>query len=94
MSFDQETANNLFNHVMEIWVNPEIERRRNEGTIPKEYEIERIQIVMKPDDVPTVRFNEEVKVMAIARLKPGVKKNIIGEPVHYDEIEKIIKYTE
>lgn len=61
------------------------------GIIPKDYEIDKIQIVVKPDDVPTIRFNEEVKVIAIARLKPGVKKNIIGEPVHYDEIKEIIK---
>jgi hypothetical protein len=91
MSFDQETAGNLFNHVMEIWVNPEIERRKRENAIPKDYEIDRIQVIVKPNDVPSVRFNEEVKIIAIARFKPGVKKNIIGEPVHYDEIKQIIK---
>ena len=74
LSLDEAGVSNLFNHVMEIWVNPEIERRKRDGRIAENYSIDRIQVVTPPGEVPFVRFNEEVKAIITAKTKPGVKK--------------------
>ena len=90
MFLDEEATQNLFNHVMEIWVKPEIERRKKEGKIIQDFEIDKIQIVIKPEGIPEVRFNQEVNVTGIVRLIPGVKKTTLGEPVHFNEIQDIL----
>ena len=88
---DKEFATNLFNHVLEILVNPEIEKREKESRIPKNLQISKIQILIKPGEKPLVRFNDEVLAEIIGQLTPGVRKSILGEPVYNDEIQKICK---
>jgi hypothetical protein len=91
MLLGEEGARNLFNHVMEIWINPEIERRVKEGNLDKDYEIDKVQVVMRPSDVPLIRFNDDVTATVVAKLRPGIKKIVIGEPVYFSEIEDIQK---
>jgi hypothetical protein len=33
---DKEMGNRLFDHVLEIWVNPEVERRIKTGSLPNQ----------------------------------------------------------
>ncbi|MGZ5551897.1 MAG: hypothetical protein ACXWE7_14035 [Nitrososphaeraceae archaeon] len=84
-------STNLFNHVLEIWINPEIEKREIESRIPKNFQISKIQILIKPGEKPLVRFNDEVLAEIIAHLTPGVRKSVLGEPVYNNEIQKICK---
>lgn len=90
MSLDLEAARTLYNHVHEIWVKPELERRKVAGKLPEGFQIEKVQILVWPRGVPSVRLNQELKAEAVARLMPGIKKNNIGEPVNWNEIKEII----
>ena len=60
MNLDKGFDTNLFNHVLEILVNPEIEKREKESRIPKNLQISKIQILIKPGEKQLVRFNDEV----------------------------------
>jgi hypothetical protein len=91
MSLNEEAGKNLFNHVLEIWVNPEIEKRRKEGKISDTYVIDRIQVITPPYKPPFIRFNEEVKAELICKLKikPGNHKKL-GEPIYENEVGDIL----
>ena len=63
---DEEFIQNLMQQVHELWINPEIERRREAGRLPDDCAMD-AQVIMNLDtDAPEVRFNEEVKVLAEA----------------------------
>ena len=64
---DEEFIQNLMQQVHELWINPEIERRRAAGRLPDDFAIRSAQVIMNLGaDAPEVRFNEEVKVLAEA----------------------------
>jgi hypothetical protein len=64
---DEEFIQNLMQQVHELWINPEIERRRGAGRLPDDFAISKAQVIMNVDaDSLEVRFNEEVIVLAEA----------------------------
>ena len=94
MSLNDEGINNLFNHVMEIWVNPETERRKKAGKIPENYFIDKIQVVIPPGQVPFIRFNDEVKAIILAKAKPGIKeKKKDGDLIYQNELDHLVKIS-
>lgn len=93
---DEKGAKNLFDNIMNLWVLPEIERRRKNDQISGQYILSKAQVVFNPkSESIVVRLNEEVKASATAKIKKGVSKRK-GEPVYEGEIEEIqdIKLTE
>jgi hypothetical protein len=78
---DEESAKNLWNHVNEIWINPEIERRKKVGSIPADFRVYAAQIMSFTDGRDNeIRLNEEVKAILIAiasrTLKPNEQFNL------------------
>jgi len=72
---------------MKFWVVPEIERRQEAGALPKPAPLRRAQILFFAEGrSPLVRINEEVKILARGKLKPGVSKRI-GDAIYEDEVE-------
>ncbi len=76
--FNEEEKKRIFDQVMKIWVNPEMEVRIKKGWLKKGTEIKRIQILFFPGSKPQIRFNERVKV--IAKVKSS-RRIIKGEEV-------------
>lgn len=94
MTSDNDGIDNLFNHVMEIWVNPEIERRKKDGKMSASYSIDKIQVIIPPGQIPSVRLNDEVKAIILAKLKPGIKeKKKDGDLIYLNEMDHLIKIS-
>jgi uncharacterized protein (UPF0332 family) len=84
---DEELIQNLMQQVHDLWINPEVERRREAGRLPDDFAISKAQVIMNMDaDAPEVRFNEEVKVLAEAEWAREVED---GEDVTEVDIERI-----
>lgn len=67
---------NLLNHVWELWVIPEIKRRKEVGT-PAPYPFKKFMVIFDNNNGPTIKFNEEYCLKGMMRLRPSVsvKKN-------------------
>jgi len=88
------TENNRYAVAMrqafELWINPEIERRRQTGRLRDGFALSAAQVIMDMDtDAPTVRLNEEVKAVFRARLKRAVQKGEVVWENDFDEIEDL-----
>jgi len=74
MVLDQEGSTNLFNHIMELWVNPEIERRTKAGKLLEKFLLNAAQVIMYPNGKPTViRLNKEVKAELVGVASRAIK---------------------
>jgi len=81
-----------FQHAMELWFEPEIKRRQDAGLIPKPYGLKAAQVIIHADSRPNeVRLNEEVAIMAGAKVKEGANK-AIGDYLSLNEIDGIEKW--
>lgn len=49
-----------FNHVHQVYIEPEFKRRKEEGTIPDKFEIRECLIRLPEDSSPIVEFNDEI----------------------------------
>ena len=56
-----EFADNLFDQVLSIWVNPEIERRKQAGLIGDKFVLWAAQVIMDPSGPEQVRLNDEAQ---------------------------------
>lgn len=56
-----EFADNLFDQVLSIWVNPEIERRNRAGLIDNKFVFWAAQVIMDPSGPEKIRLNEEAR---------------------------------
>ena len=53
-------------------INPEINRRRKEGTLPEDFFAYAIQVIFDDDlECVQVRLNEEVKAVFLVVFRPG-----------------------
>ena len=85
---DEEASKQTFRDVMRIWIDPEIQRRTNNGLLSKAFVLERAQVLLNPDKKSSqVRLNEEVKAEIIAKFKGKHKEP--NEPVFEHEIDEI-----
>lgn len=85
--FDDEMKQRLFQQVMDIFITPEIERRRKEGKIKDGTFITKMQIVFNLDKGKNeIRLNEEVKAILKGRATRDIKK---GEAVYEKDISAI-----
>lgn len=73
---------------LRVWIEPEIERRRAEGTLPENFELLGAQVIMNVGEKTRVRLNGEVRGAMVTRLKkPSATEK--GEPVYWDQIEDV-----
>src|SRR3989344_5765582 len=87
---DKETKQKIFQQVMDIFITPEIERRRKEGSIKDGTIITKMQIVFSLDTGKNeVRLNEEVKVIVKAKANKLIQKGEIVYETDIDSIEDI-----
>jgi len=73
---DDEVGINLWNHVHEIWICPEIERRRENGVLPKDFGLYAAQILSYTDGRDTeIRLNREVRASLLGVASKTLKPN-------------------
>src|SRR3989344_7769146 len=84
---DEEIKQKVFQQVMDIFVSPEIERRRKEGSIKDGTVISKMQIVFSLDKGKNeTRLNDEVKAIVRGRATRDIQK---GEAVYEKDIDAI-----
>lgn len=76
----------ILEQAFEIWINPEIERRRTEGNLTDEFVLRAAQRLQRPDGVNEVRINEEVRGIAFVR---DVSDRGLGDPVYYSDLNEL-----
>ncbi|MDP2673148.1 MAG: HEPN domain-containing protein [Nanoarchaeota archaeon] len=87
LNFDDETKQRVFQQVMDIFVNPEIERRIKRRAIKEGTPITRIQIVFNLDKGKNeIRLNEEVKAIINGKATRDIQK---GEVIYESDIDDI-----
>lgn len=85
----QEIQQRTFNHVLELFVHPELERRKKTGVLPEKYVLSAVQILFsKKLRKPIIRLNEETKILGVIKLKKDIQKGM-GEKVLQEEIERL-----
>lgn len=86
---DEGLSASIFQQMIDIWVRPEIARRRAAGTLGDGFVLTAAQLICSADGAPNVvRLNGEVQALAFIRLKPGVTKRP-GEDVFLHESDGI-----
>ncbi len=84
---NKDIAQKLFQQTIDLWIKPEIEKRKSLNRLPEDFILKSAQIIFSLDrGWNKVRFNEEVK--AIVNCKINCSKNK-GEPVYEKDIDEI-----
>ena len=89
LNFDEATKQKVFQQVIDIFVNPEIERRKKMSKLPSDFKLEKIQVIFPPNKKPFVRFNNEVKAIIKCKVNKSIKKGDLVYDKDIDEIESI-----
>lgn len=79
----------VMEQTMDLFVRPEIERRKVAGRLPEGFTLHAAQVALNVDSPPQVRLNEEVKIAAKYRASGPTKK---GEmfPIDPDRIVQLL----
>lgn len=84
---DGEIKNRVLQQVRDLWVLPEIEKRKKKGDIGDNFVLNKAQIVFSHDwDFPKIRLNEEVKAIVKSKVNRDVKA---GETIYERDIDNI-----
>jgi len=85
---DEEGTRSFFNNIFELWIDPEIQLRKQAGRMPQDFKIVRCLIRLPGDRPPIVEFNEEIGWIASVKTAPGTYFEK-GQPVYLYEIQRI-----
>ena len=75
--------------VFELWLNPEIERRKSAGAQCVPFALHRAQVIMNVGAPNVVRLNDEVRAGFFAKPRGDLSTLKVGEPIDWDAIETI-----
>lgn len=83
-----EVGERLLQQAFELWIQPEIERRRQAGTLPGGFSLSAAQIIFDLDTAaPRVRLNEEIRVVADLRVNRAIAR---GEGLAESDMDEIL----
>jgi hypothetical protein len=82
-------AKTMFASMTEIWVTPEIERRRQAGTWGEDDVVYRFQVQFLDEDEVVVRVNDEVKGVLTVKANGPVEKD---QEVYMEDFSEISSY--
>jgi len=80
---DEQIKEAVIQQAMDFWINPEIERRREAGTLPEDFVLSAAQVILGDAEMPEVRLNEEVKAAILVEANRDVT---VGEEITADDI--------
>ncbi len=87
---NKDIAQQLFQQTMDLWVKPEIDKRKSLNSLPKNFRFKSAQIIFSLDrGWNKVRLNEEVKAIAKCKVNCSKNKGDIVYEKDIDEIESI-----
>jgi HEPN domain-containing protein len=86
---NDDFSKTLFQNIINLYIAPEIERRKEQGKISENFVLVKAQVIFNPDKKEnTVRINDEVLTNAYIKLKNGISKEK-GDPIFENEVEDI-----
>lgn len=84
---DEKGAQNLFDQINKLWIEPEVSRRKQAESLPKNFKIFRCLIKLPKDNTPIIDFNDEIKFVASLKIgRNSIKK---GEPIYLHDVQEI-----
>lgn len=83
---NHEMAEAVRQQAFDLWINPEIEHRKQAGKLPDNFSVSMAQILFSVGAPPVVRLNEEVKTIGRLKLSRSVKK---GDLIRYKDVKEI-----
>jgi len=83
----KEFNDNFIKHMAQLYIDPEIEKRRSENRLPKNFVINAVQVIINFDGPNEVRFNDEVTANIIGNFTKPVND---GEQATVDDLEEIV----
>jgi uncharacterized protein (UPF0332 family) len=86
----EEFAGRLLNQMAEIYVNPEIRRRQEAGTLPEGFSLQRFQVIMNLGQQPIVRLNEEIKGVVQFKVREPVKQGDLIYEKDLDDPREVV----
>ena len=88
---NQEFSQNLFRNILDLWISPEIKRRRQANTLPENFQLKGAVVFLsdRGNSPPSILLNQEAELTAELKLKNGIVK-VKGDPVKPEEIESIV----
>ena len=91
---DEEIRQRVFQQMLDIWIIPEIEKRKKQGQVSDKFVLSQAQIIFSLDKgFNKIRINEEVKAIVEGKATRDIKK---GEVVYENDLEDInnVKLTD
>jgi uncharacterized protein (UPF0332 family) len=82
-----ESSDRTLQQVFELWVIPEVERRRSSGQLSPNFQLWRAQIVFDVDAPVRVRLNDEVQSVMKVRASRAITK---GEAVGMNDFSEVV----
>jgi uncharacterized protein (UPF0332 family) len=84
---EEELGRSVMEQALDLWINPEIERRLEAGSLPEDFVLTRAQIIMNLDaEAPEIRLNKEIKAVARFRSTRAIEA---GEKITEADVESI-----
>lgn len=88
MELSEDGQNNLWNQVNTLWIEPELNRRKEAGTLAANFKIRHCLIRLPVEALPIVEFNDEIKWEVLAKLPSG-REVTKDQAIYIHDIEKI-----
>ncbi len=82
-SLPQEGQQRFLQQIFKLWIDPEIERRKDDGRIPPEFVLNQAQVIFDINKPPSVRLNDEVKC---------VMRAVVKNPVQFGDVIGVNKF--
>lgn len=86
MSEDDKWGARVIEQIFSIWITPEVERRKSEGRLAKDFVLWAAQVVFNVGQKPMVRLNEEIKALLTVKVDRVVQP---GDPVVWSDLNDI-----
>lgn len=83
---NDEFVRRLVDQAITLWIKPEIEKRKKEGTLPANFELKMAQVLFLGYAKMEVKLNEEVKAVMKIKSNRIVKQ---GDAIYFSDLEKV-----
>jgi uncharacterized protein (UPF0332 family) len=83
----KEFNDNFFKHIAELYIDPEIKRRRETNLLPDNFVLHAVQVIMNHDTPIDVRLNDEVCANVIGNFAKPVSD---GDQISIDDLDTIV----
>jgi uncharacterized protein (UPF0332 family) len=89
MAQEKELASNLLDQVFALWINPEVSRRKESGSLEQKFALSAAQVVIHVDSPIEVRLNNEIKGLLKAKASRPIAK---GEAIRNPDFSEILDF--